>query len=533
MKTLKEPVAGIQLDLKFLMYNKAFLNDLLSWLPAHGINTILIEYEDKFPYRKYPFLRSKDAFTPAELKAFLDKARANNLRIIPLVQSLSHMEFALEHPELLHLAEAPDIPTQICPSNSESVSFVIDLMQEVLEYHREDEFFHCGGDETWFLGTCGKCAAWKEEKGLVGMWAEHEKKILDFIVSQNKTPIIWDDIFWKDFDSIAKVDIPKETVLMCWNYNITSLQGKGKDSEDLEFGGAAHALKQVETYHKAGFKTIACPCCNWGQLFPRHRSSLANTQAWAQKVAASKMLGLINSSWACFHVPLQTQLLYFSATADAVKDPSIKIDAAWMRNWFENEFGAAVADLDQSFETIGSLWEIPMPGYGRSFSPLGYGMMNMVLHYPGRQPERRRRGAYPNDWNSIDFSAIYQKGISEIKKGNLQDVYARLDEILKDYPEAVAVFKELSDKAQKNRDIAEMYHVLSDYKYLSAKVFSFILRGDYDKGALLLNLEAQKGLLSGQLAKCYEKEGAARMLRAWWEPLYNAVHHSHKQACHG
>ncbi|MEI6424994.1 MAG: family 20 glycosylhydrolase, partial [Lentisphaerota bacterium] len=323
-----DTMIGIQIDLKYNMYEKGYLLDLLDKIKSYGINTILLEYEDKFPYRKYPFLKADDAFTPAELKAFLHKARSNNLRVIPLVQSLSHMEFALDHPELAHLSEAPDIPTQICPSNPESVEFIFDLIREVLEYHQEDEFFHCGADETWFLGTCGKCADWKSEKGIIKMWAEHEKKILDFVIGQGKRPIVWDDIFWKDFESINSVDIPKQTVLMCWNYNITSLRSKS-DSNDSEFGGSGELLKQIGIYRNAGYDCIGCPCCNYGQIFPRHSTSLANTKVWAQKSASSDMLGVINSSWACFHTPLQCQLPFFSATAELLRDPELKIDELW------------------------------------------------------------------------------------------------------------------------------------------------------------------------------------------------------------
>ena len=215
IKSTTDSIAGIHIDLKYHMYNKGYLDSLLDWFPEQGINTILLEYEDKFPYRKYPFLKAEDAFAPDELRVFLHKARSNGLRVIPLVQSLSHMEFALNHPELAHLSEAPGIPTQICPSNPESVEFVLDLIREILEYHREDEFIHCGADETWCLGTCAKCAGWKAEKGIVNIWAEHEKKILDFVVGQGKRPIVWDDIFWSDFESINHVDIPRQTVLMC------------------------------------------------------------------------------------------------------------------------------------------------------------------------------------------------------------------------------------------------------------------------------------------------------------------------------
>jgi hypothetical protein len=523
MKNAMNSIAGIQIDLKYHMYNKRYLNSLLDWLPTQGINTILLEYEDKFPYRKYPFLRAEDAFTHDELVAFLNKARTNRLRVIPLVQSLSHLEFALDHPELAHLSEAPDIPTQICPSNPESVEFVFDLMKEVLEYHREDEFFHCGADETWFLGTCAKCAEWKSQKGMIKMFAEHEKRILDFIVDQGKRPIIWDDIFWSDFKSIGNVDIPKQTILMCWNYNITSRRGKSGDSVDGEFGGEVKYLQQVDAYRKAGYDCIGCPCCNYGQILPRHSGSISNTRVWAQKTIDSEMLGVINSSWSVFHTPLQFQLQYFSATAELMRDPERKIDECWLGGWVDKEFGISVEGLDYAFETAGTLWEIPMPEYGRPFSPLIYSYMNMVLHYPGRQQERKKRGAYPNDWDSIDFSAIYRKGIEEVKKGNLQEICVRLDKLLEDYPEAIFVFRKLADQAVKNKDIAEMYLFFSELKYLSAKIFSFLLRNDSEKDELLSELISKRGTLITLLEKCYEKEGAARMFRVWWQPLYDSL----------
>ncbi len=524
MKKMVDLISGIHIDLKYHMYNKGYLDSLLDWLPKQGINTILLEYEDKFPYRKYPFLKAGDAFTPDELRSFLNKARANGLRMIPLVQSLSHMEFALERPELAHLSETPGVPTQICPSNPESVEFILDLIKEILEYHREDEFFHCGADETWFLGTCEKCETWKSEKGILGIWAEHEKKILDFVVGQGKRPIVWDDIFWNDFEGIRSVDLPRQTVLMCWNYNITSLRGKGgTDSDDSEFGGSGQALKQIGIYRDAGYDCIGCPCCNYGQIFPRHSTSLENTRTWAQKAAASDMLGIINSSWAVFHTPLQFQLLYFSATGELIKTPEQQIDETWHKKWAENEFGTTVDGLNDAFETIGSLWEIPMPEYGRSFTPIVYSYMNMVLHYPGRQSERKKRGAYPHDWDSVDFSAIYRKGVEEVKKGDLEGIYARLDKILEDYPRSISVFRELACNAARNRDIAEMYFFFSEFKYLSARIFSFLLRNDSRKEELLFELALKKETFTELLGKCYEKEGSARMFRAWWQPHYDAL----------
>ena len=62
---------GIHLDLKYHMPRKDALLDWLKRLPGYGINTLLIEYEDKFPFQKYPFLSDPDAFTSEELTTFL------------------------------------------------------------------------------------------------------------------------------------------------------------------------------------------------------------------------------------------------------------------------------------------------------------------------------------------------------------------------------------------------------------------------------------------------------------------------------
>ena len=59
-------------------------------------------------------------------------------------------------------------------------------------------------------------------------------------------------------------------------------------------------LQQVDTYQKAGFDVVAGPCYNVGQLFPRHEHSLKNTQVWAQKMRANKMVGMLNTAWAVF-----------------------------------------------------------------------------------------------------------------------------------------------------------------------------------------------------------------------------------------
>ena len=104
---------GIHIDLKYQMPDKQYLHHWLKEIAGLGIDTLLLEYEDKFPFKKYPFLRNAEAFTDDELKAFLATARGAGLRVIPLVQSFSHLEFALaqnvDYVALSFVREAEDV----------------------------------------------------------------------------------------------------------------------------------------------------------------------------------------------------------------------------------------------------------------------------------------------------------------------------------------------------------------------------------------------------------------------------------------
>ena len=208
-----------------------------------------------------------------------------------------------------------------------------------------------------------------------------------------------------------------------------------------------------------------------------------------------------------------------------MRDPAAFLDESWHRRWAEGEFGAGVDGLATALETVGELWEIPMPEYGRPFTPLVYGYMNMVLHFPGRHEERRRRGAYPGDWSSVDFNAMYLKGVDEARKGDLQEIGARLDRVLAEYPKAIKVFAALAAAASKNQKTAAMYPLFAEFKLLSAKVFSALIRKDFDKAALRNELLRLKTPLRDALSTCYEPQGSARLMTAWWEPLHHAVTH--------
>src|SRR5438270_5357355 len=101
-------IRGIHLDLKGLPPTPRRLLQLLDLIAAAKFNCILVEWEDSFPWTIDPRFRSETAYTPDVVERFYCRARQLKLQIIPLVQSLGHMEMPLRLPEYAPLRELPD-----------------------------------------------------------------------------------------------------------------------------------------------------------------------------------------------------------------------------------------------------------------------------------------------------------------------------------------------------------------------------------------------------------------------------------------
>ena len=513
-----DPLIGLHLDLKYTMPDKMYLLDWLRRLPGYGINALLLEYEDKFPYRKYPFLADEEAFTPDELREFLDTARGAGLQVVPLVQTISHLEFALNHPELAHLREAEDMPTQVCPSKPEGVAFVKDLIGEVLAYHEDDALFHLGADEAWHLGRCEPCAAWRERDGVVQMWLQHEKPLMDLVIARGKRPMVWDDIFWNDPELVRTSGLPREVILHAWNYNITVLAEDSTDDTDLEYGGAGGLLPQIEVYNDAGYDSVAAPCINYGQLFPQVDGSLNNTRAWAVKMQRAGMMGMLNTAWAVFHIPLPIDNAFVAATGRLCRDPKAATNDAWLEQWLADEFGARTDGLAQALRDLGEHWFVRVPGWGRPFAPV-YGYTNMAAWWPGGQEERRARGAYPVDWDPIDFVALFAKGIAAMRASEKRgETEAEMDRFIANYTAAAPVVRAFAGSATRHTDEAALFAEMADLKLITAQAVSHLVRDDGDAAGLAAALKALQPKLEATLAPFMMPKGVGRMLRVWIEP---------------
>lgn len=505
MKTNYCQIVGVHLDLKYLMPRKEFLHHWLQEIAATGINTLLLEYEDKFPYQKYPFLSANDAFTPDELNRFLCTARECGLRVMPLVQTLSHLEFALAHEELAHLREAPDILTQINPSNLEALEFVHHLIEEVLSYHEEDEYFHLGADETWFVGTHPDYADEVKEIGVPAYWIKHLKPYIHQVVTAGKRPVAWDDIFWDDPLLIRSLDVPRELVLHSWDYGISEVEE------------TSTSLSRVDVYQEAGFEVIGAPCLNWGVLTPRHDHVLENTAAWAQKVRESQLLGLINTSWAVFHTLLPTQMPYIAATAALLQGDAAHQDK-WLLEWSGQHFGFKDERIPGALRDLSLNWSQKIAGLERPITPIVYSYTDLVLHY-GSLEKRQKSGAYPLEWDEVNFCELYRTKIHLLRQLEDKEYFQnKLKELQTAYIQAALVFHELERRATSHRAEALLLACFADIKELHVQIIRCLVLGEGPRDKLLLQSIEQKQLLEKRAEPFYEAAGVDMLVKLWCEP---------------
>jgi len=167
---------------------------LISSAARLKLNTLLLEFGPRFPFEGHAAVRSPSALTPTELRQIVDHARGLGMECIPLLQSLGHLRYLLQHEEYADIREEDRYRDQICPSNARSLKVFTELAEEILAFFPEARFMHIGADETRRLGVCPKCRPVAEREGPGSLYISHTNMVCSWVVERGLTPILWDDI---------------------------------------------------------------------------------------------------------------------------------------------------------------------------------------------------------------------------------------------------------------------------------------------------------------------------------------------------
>ncbi|MBP1931070.1 family 20 glycosylhydrolase [Ammoniphilus resinae] len=183
----------------------------------YKINLVLFEYEATFPYIRQPEIVGPDAYTTHEIEELQQLARDHFITIIPLVQSIGHVEYILQNPHYALLRENGEI-TQFCSSQEYVFQLIGELIEEVAEAHPNSPWIHIGGDEAWYLGGCTDCADIAAKHGAARLYIDHMNKVVQLVKDTGKRPIIWDDVLrrMENREEIERLD--RSCIIHYWDY---------------------------------------------------------------------------------------------------------------------------------------------------------------------------------------------------------------------------------------------------------------------------------------------------------------------------
>lgn len=232
-------IKGFHLDLRNEVMTMSSLKEFAGKLAEGGINTLIMEWEDTFPFENHLPIRGRYAYSRDEVKEFTEYCNNLEIDVIPLQQTFGHVEFILRHNRYADLREETREFSQVCPLNPNSVELFSELIDDMISLSTSD-YFHIGCDETRLLGSCKECKAFVKKHGVSKLFADYVKKISEMVLEKGKIPVLWADIILK-YPEHADA-IPKEAIFVDWNY--TNEPRKGKEIDKLQamgfdFWGAA------------------------------------------------------------------------------------------------------------------------------------------------------------------------------------------------------------------------------------------------------------------------------------------------------
>jgi len=276
------------LDLRTIYPTFSHILEYVADLSSYKINTLIIEYEDKLPFRKLSFLRHPElAFTEEEHRLLLRTAFENFVTVIPKQQSFGHLEYILKHPQYIGFREVPETVSELCPHRKGSYEMMAGILEEVASLHPHSEYLHLGCDEVWTLGTCKDCRA-------SGMTPEASFILFVNLLaaktcSLGKKPMIWHDMLMHaTAEEISLLD--KRIIVVVWIYGGHRMKADARQ--------ILHKLRNagIETI---GASSVRCWDDNGDQNYPVIHNRISNILDWLQLAQSEQLDGIIHTNWGC------------------------------------------------------------------------------------------------------------------------------------------------------------------------------------------------------------------------------------------
>ncbi|MCY9802494.1 family 20 glycosylhydrolase [Vibrio scophthalmi] len=282
----EEPVVAYHVDFRVQVMPIEALKAMAKEVASLGFNTIIMEWEASYPYKKHSIISNQYAYSRKEVKQFIEYSEGLGLDVIPLQQNFGHAEYILMHERYAYLRADARQLSQIDPTRLDAARDLFEELFDDMFSTHNSEYVHIGGDETRLL-DCKNCQdAWGdlgEEAGKSKIYVDYMKMIAEIVTERGKTPLIWADMILKHPEAIK--DMPKNVIYIDWNYG-WDFDRFGSDPRDLikqydlQFWGAPSIRSGPDDYHSNSWE--------------KHLNNMADYIPEAKKAGYT---GMVLTSW--------------------------------------------------------------------------------------------------------------------------------------------------------------------------------------------------------------------------------------------
>ncbi len=324
-----QPLIVFHIDLNSVALKKDYIEKWLKKAADMGYNAVLWELEDKVRWETCPECVNEEAFTKKEFKEILAYSRSLGLEPIPLLQTIGHAEYVLQHKKYYKFREDSARYDCYCTSKPEVRRFIKNWIKEYLDLFGDIKYFHLGGDEAYAFATDSLCSAEAAKIGKGNLYAEYVKDIAQPLLEKNIRPGIWCDMILHYYEGLKS--IPKSFVIWDWNYwdgdkppykvmvwHKGQRLGKERITDDIknifprivDDEGNPNPFYTADYLKDHGFSVILASSSRSygdGVFAGREELHTENIIGAAKKTVAANLLGTCVTSWAVRIPSYETQ----------------------------------------------------------------------------------------------------------------------------------------------------------------------------------------------------------------------------------
>ncbi|MBN1942039.1 MAG: family 20 glycosylhydrolase [Phycisphaerae bacterium] len=421
---------GFHLDLKRSMPSREYVEHVVKTVRSFGIDTILLEFEDKILIDWLTPEVHPDHWTANDVQWFLQLAKRNHITVIPMIPMMGHMEWILQWPRWAHLRENHD-PREICPLHPETPAFLRRFLQTALDLFPDAPLIHIGGDETRALGSCSRCKATKKSKSKI--YLDHFLPLIRQVESAGRRATVYGDIFLAHPEILPH--LPRSAVICDWDYRSATGLGqtvwgyrnitKPKQLDTLpprlrrfrryflDRNGTFVPFPYAAFLKDQGFDVIllsAARCIGDNYCVPQTLRHIQNTTAAARRARELNLMGTIVTDWAVRYDHVETTLPAAAASAWTYQDPQLTTEELAER-FAEEYFGCRWPTIIHDLNLLAPI--LPdIQANDQNTSPGGI-----------VRPYIRAMYSDPNGWPCKDVSSTlakvkqsYQRGLKRLRK---------------------------------------------------------------------------------------------------------------------